>query len=50
MLVTHSLTHSRLEKLIEVTLACEDAFSKLVEYVIVAAVRFSRDADVWLRF
>ena len=31
MLVTHSLTH-----LIDVTLACEDAYSKLVEVVTVA--------------
>ena len=33
MLVTHSLTH-----LIDVTLACEDAISKLVEVVTVADV------------
>ena len=40
------------------TLACKDAYSKLVEVVTVANVsdedrvgnRFSRDADVWLRF
>ena len=42
MLVTHSLTHSlthcRLVNLIEVTLACEDAYSKLVEIVAVADV------------
>ena len=35
MLVTHSLTdwitHSRLVNLIDVTLACEDAYSELVE-------------------
>ena len=42
MLVTHSLTHSLpnscLVNLIDVTLACEDAFSKLVEVVAVADV------------
>ena len=38
MLVTHSLTHSCLENLIDVTLACEDAYSKLVEVVTVADV------------
>ena len=42
MLVTHSLTdkltHSRLVNLIDVTLACEDAYSKLVEVVTVADV------------
>ena len=32
-LVTHSLTHSCLVNLIDVTLACEDANSKLVEAV-----------------
>ena len=48
--LSHSLTHFRLVKLIEVTLACEDAWSKHVEVVIVADVRFSREADVWLRF
>ena len=43
MLVTHSLTdslnslsHSRLVNLIDVTLACEDAYSKLVVVVTVA--------------
>ena len=40
MLVTHSLTdsvtHSRLANLIDVILACEDAYSKLVQVVIVA--------------
>ena len=34
--LTHSLTDSCLVNLIDVTLACEDAFSKLVEVVIVA--------------
>ena len=42
MLITHSLihslTHCRLVNLIDVTLACEDAHSKLVEVVIVADV------------
>ena len=42
MLVTHSLpnslTHCRLVNLIDVTLACEDANSKLVEVVTVADV------------
>ena len=38
MLVTHSLTHSRLVNLIDVALACEDAHSKfkLVEVVTAA--------------
>ena len=34
--LTPSLTHSRLVNLIDVTLACEDANSKLVEVVTVA--------------
>ena len=42
MLVTHSLTHSLpnscLVNLIDVTLACEDAYSKLAEFVTVADV------------
>ena len=38
MLVTNSLTHSCLVNLIDVTLACEDANSKLVEVVTVAHV------------
>ena len=38
MLVTHSLTHSCLVNLINVTLACEDVDSKLVEVVTVADV------------
>ena len=37
-LVSNSLTHSRLISLIDVTLACEDANSKLVEVVSVADV------------
>ena len=36
--LTNSLTHSCLENLIDVTLACEDAYSKLVEVVTVADV------------
>ena len=38
MLVTHCLTNCRLVNLIDVTLACEDAYSKLVEVVTVAEV------------
>ena len=38
MLLTDSLTHSRLVNLIDVTLACEDAYSKLFEVVTVADV------------
>ena len=38
MLVTHSLTDSCLVKLIDVTLAFEDVYSKLVEVVTVAHV------------
>ena len=38
MLVTHSLTQSRLVNLIDVTLLCEDAYSKLDEVVTVADV------------
>ena len=42
MLVTHSLTHSLpnscIVNLIDVTLACEDAYSKLVQVVTVADV------------
>ena len=34
----NSLTHCRLENLIDVTLACEDAYSKLVEVVSAADV------------
>ena len=34
--VTHSFTDSCLVNLIDVTLACEDAYSKLVEVVTVA--------------
>ena len=38
ILVTNSLTHSCLVNLIDVTLACEDAYSKLVEVVTVADI------------
>ena len=38
VLVSDSLTHCRLVNLIDVTLACEDANSKLVEVVTVAYV------------
>ena len=37
-LVTDSLTHSCLVNLIDVTLACEDANSKLVKVVTIAGV------------
>ena len=37
-LVTNSVTHSCLEDLIDVTLACEDAYSKLDEVVTVGDV------------
>ena len=47
--LTHSLTHSRLVNLIDVTLACEDAYSKLVEVVTVADVD-SEDHVVCYRF
>ena len=49
MLVTHSLTHSltdcRLVNLIDVTLACEDAHSKLVEVVTVVEVDDEKRVD-----
>ena len=38
MLVSDSLTNCRLVNLIDVTLACEDSYSKLVEVVTVADV------------
>ena len=37
-LVTHSLTHCCLVNLVDVTLACEDAYSKLDEVITVADV------------
>ena len=36
MLITHSLTDCRLVNWFDVTLACEDAYSKLVEVVTVS--------------
>ena len=49
MLVTHSLTHSLthccLVNLIDVTLACEDGNSKLVEVVTVADVDDKKRVD-----
>ena len=41
--LTHSLTDCRLVNLIDVTLACEDASSKLVEVVTLGDV----EAEVW---
>ena len=38
MLVSNSLTHCRLVNFIDVTLACEDAYSKLLEVSTVADV------------
>ena len=43
--LTDSLTHSRLVNLIDVTLACEDANSKLVEVVTVAHVDNEKRVD-----
>ena len=54
--LTDSLTHCRLVNLIDVTLACEDAHSKLVEVVTVAEVSDEDPVDnslvqIWkLRF
>ena len=50
--LTDSLTHSRLVNLIDVTLACEDAYSKLVEVVTVADVSDDNSLlQIWkLRF
>ena len=52
--LTHSLTHSCLVNLIDMTLACEDAHSKLIEVFTVADVescwqQFVADleAEVW---
>ena len=51
MLVTHSLTHRladcRLVNLIDVTLACEDGNSKLVEVDMVVDVDADLEADAW---
>ena len=43
--LTHSLTHCCLVNLIDVTLACEDANSKLVEVVTVAHVDDEKCVD-----
>ena len=49
MLVTNSLPNCRLVNLIDVTLACEDANSKLVEVVTVAnVVDEDRVGNRWL--
>ena len=45
MLVTHSLTDSRLVNLIDVTLACEDGNSKLVEVVTVVDIDDEKPVD-----
>ena len=54
MLVTHSLTdslsNSCLVNLIDVTLACEDAYSKLVMVVTVADVGQDFEVEVQARF
>ena len=48
MLVTHSLTNNcRLVNLIDVTLACEDAYSKLVEVVTITDVSDENRVEVW---
>ena len=44
-LVTHSLTNSCLVNLIDVTLACQDANSKLVEVVTVADLDAEKRVD-----
>ena len=49
--LTNSLTHSCLVNLIDVTLACEDANSKLVEVATVADVELRNVLTmVWCRF
>ena len=50
MLVSNSLTHCHLVNLIDVTLACENAFSKLVEVVTVADVDAGKRVDDSLMF
>ena len=51
MLVTNWVTDSRLTNLIDVTLACEDGHSKLVEVVTVADIDAEKRANtVWCRF
>ena len=48
--LTHSLTDSCLVNLIDVTLACEDTYLKLVEVVTVADVSDEDlEAEVWLK-
>ena len=54
MLVSDSLTHSRLVNLIDVTLAYEDAFSKLVKIVADVSDEDQQfvanlEAEVWSR-
>ena len=43
----HSLTHCRLVNLIDVTLACDDGNSKLVEVVTVVEVDDEKRVDHW---
>ena len=46
----HWLTNSCLVNLIDVTLACEDANSKLVEVAIVADVDAEKRGNSWQQF
>ena len=48
--LTDSLTHCRLVNLIDVTLACEDGYSKLVKVVAVAYVSDEDRVDNSCRF
>ena len=49
--LTHSLTHCRLVNLIDVYLACEDAYSKLVEVITVDDVSDeNRVGNILLQF
>ena len=50
LFIALSLTHSRLVNLIDVTLACEDAYSKLVMVVTVADVGQDFEVEVQARF
>ena len=43
--LTHALTHSNLVNFIDVTLACEDAYSKLVQVVTVVEVDDGKRVD-----
>ena len=43
--LTHSLTNSRLVNLIDVTLACEDCYSKLAEVITVVDVDDEKRVD-----